>query len=169
MANTPSWLGKDDTKEEFRQKGAWVSWGKVGDGFKGILIGREMRDKKNMDTGEMERQEVYEFYMLGGEFHTLDAKKNPIEPGVTIKEGDKYFCGDSLRVGNGMRNARLGDECVILFEREDEPPKKGYNPVKIVNVWIPRHHADWVKRTSGNLEPEALAEKPDIMDDKFGA
>jgi len=168
MANTPAWLGKDDLTNSVEQKGNWIKWGKVGDGFKGILVSREMRPRKNFNTGAMEQGEVFEFSIIGGEYHEADKKGNAIEPGVTLKEGSKYFCDDSKRIGAGMRDIRVGDEVIILFESTQPNKDPKFQDPKIIKVRFLKHHSDWVAKTAGVTDPEP-AGAPDLMAPDFGA
>lgn len=165
--SSPSWLGKDELEKAVEQKGNWVKWGKAGDGFKGILISRERGMKKNYEGTKEEMRETYEFYMLGGEFHDADKKGNVIEPAITIKEGSKYFCDDSKRIGNGMRDIRLGDEVIILLEEIAPNKDPKFNDVKMIKVRLARHHDDWVAKTAGASDAPEGEEKPNIMAPDF--
>ena len=167
---TPSWMGKDAMSEDKLQKGAWISWGKVGDGFRGILIGREWEEKPATKDKPARKEEKFELFMFGGEFHTMDDDKNPIEPGVVIRENTKYFMGSSLAtIPKGMRNIRLGDEIVAYFEEKVPSTTKGNSPTKVIKFFLQCHHADWMVKTgtAGVAEGDA-AKAPNIMDKKFG-
>lgn len=105
-----------------------VTFGKPGDFIKGTYTG--VKDVKT-DLGPTK---LYELKGLVGMYHTVDGKKNPVEPAVKISEGQFY---DVWRGREGgaidklFSRSKLGDIVSIQFKEEQPSKNKGYAPFKV--------------------------------------
>lgn len=125
---------KDLFKEENEMKSSFVSWGAPGDYFVGTLMSK--REVENQLSDKHEMQTIYEFKMQEGTFHTLDAKKNPVEPAVIINKDEVWNVGGKAAVDQQMRNIKIGSVVGMKFIEEREAKQKGYNPTKVIKVYF---------------------------------
>jgi len=103
-----------------------VTFGKVGDFIKGTYTGKKVVHANGKDTT------LYELKGLLGYYHTVDGKKNPIEPGVNIEEGAYYnVWGGKDTIDGLFAKSRLGDIVAIQLEKEVESKTKGNAPYKV--------------------------------------
>jgi hypothetical protein len=147
---------KDLMVEDNEIKSQFISWGKPGDNFVGTLIGkREVENQLSDKKGEM--QTIYEFKMHEGIFHTLDDKKNPVEPAVVILKGEIWSLGGKAGIDAQMRNIKVGMILGMKFIEEKPSKVKGYNPTKVVKVFCAKEmDQEWIKE---NSEQESSAAK----------
>jgi len=129
--------------EKNKVKSQFVSWGKVGDWFKGTLL--SMREvNSTLEPGK--KNKIYEFRAHGGEFHDLDENKQPIPEAIIVVEGDLWSVGGRASIDNQMRNVKQGTIIGMKFSEVKPAKTKGYNPAKIVNIYI------------GGLDPNYMGE-----------
>lgn len=138
-------MSKDLFNEDNEVKSQFISWGKPGDYFVGTLMGT--REVPNQLSDKNEMQTIYEFKMREGSFHTLDDKKNPVEPAVIINSGDIWSLGGKKSIDAQMRNVKPTTIVGMKFIEEQPPKTKGYNPTKVVKVY-----------TQGEVDKEYVAE-----------
>lgn len=115
----------------------WVTWGKEGDNIIGTLIAvREMTS--TLPGKEGEKVAVYEIKADAGSFHTLDDKKNPVEPAVEINADDIWNVGGKPIIDRQMRNIKLGTKIAMKYTETNAPRTKGFNPLKVIKVYVKR-------------------------------
>lgn len=136
-------MAKEEKKEDLFDKGnevqsPWVKWGKEGDFVRGTLIAvREMTSK--LPGKEGQKVPVYEIKADAGEFHVVDEKtKLPVEPAVSINEGEIYNLEGRPIVERQMRNIKLGTKIGLKYTETQPPRNKGFNPLKVIKVYIAR-------------------------------
>jgi hypothetical protein len=140
-------MAKDNIfSEDNEVKSSFISWGKTGDYFVGTFIGK--RVVPNTLSEKNPTQTVYEFKMKEGTFHTLDDKKNPVEPAVVINKGDIYNVGGKAAIDAQMRNVKHATIVGMKFIEEKPPKTKGYNPTKVIKVY-----------TAGEFDQEYIEEE----------
>jgi len=103
-----------------------VTFGKPGDFIKGTYTGKKMVKANDKDTP------LYELKAAVGSFHTVDGKKNPIEPAVIVATGSFYnIWGGKDAIDSLFAKSKLG-EIVALQLKEELPSKvKGHAPFKV--------------------------------------
>lgn len=140
-------MSKNDIFNEGNEvKSSFISWGKTGDYFVGTFIGK--RVVPNQLSEKNPTQIVYEFKMKEGMFHTLDDKKNPVEPAVLINRGDIYNVGGKAAIDAQMRNVKHATIVGMKFIEEKPAKQKGYNATKVIKVY-----------TAGEIDKEYLEEE----------
>lgn len=108
-----------------------VTFGKVGDFIKGTYTGKKIVSTSNGETP------LYELRAHIGSFHTVDDKKNPIEPSVNVEPGAYYNVWGSLKSTSGayaitglFDKVKLGEVVSIEFVKETPSKTKGNAPFK---------------------------------------
>jgi hypothetical protein len=151
---------KDLMTDENEIKSQFISWGAPGDNFVGTLIGK--REVENQLSDKHEMQTIYEFKMHEGTFHTLDEKKNPVDPAVIINKGDVWALGGKKGIDAQMRNVKIGMIVGMKFIEEKPAKVKGYNPTKVVKVYCAQEMDEaWVKEQTESDTAAAAAMKAD--------
>ena len=103
-----------------------VSFGKVGDWFKGTYVG-----KKVVDTARG-KNNLYQLKGQLGEFHEMDADKKPIEPTKNVEAGSFYTVwGGKQSIDDLFARSQLGDIVAIQFKEEQPSKTKGNSPFKV--------------------------------------
>lgn len=133
-----------------------VTFGKVGDFIKGTYTGQKMINTMNGDTP------LYEVKAIVGNFHTVDDKKNPVEPPVLVEEGAYYNVWGSLKPTSGANaitglfaKSRVGDIVAIQLEKEVSSKTKGNAPFKKY------------KTMQFGADPSYMGETADALQDTF--
>ena len=135
-----------DPKNEVKSN--WFKFGKVGDKISGTLTGtREIPSQLPGKMGEMVR--LFEILADSGSYHMLDENKAVIEPAVEIQSGDFYLVSKGPGLDVQMRRAKIGQKVGILFKEVKPSKTKGYNPLKIVKVFL------------GEMDPDYMGEGAD--------
>ena len=133
-------------------KSQFISWGKPGDYFVGTLMSKREVVNQLSDKGEM--QTIYEFKMKEGSFHTLDEKKNPVEPAVLINAGEIWSLGGKKSIDAMMRNVKSTVIVGMKFIEEQAAKTKGYNPTKVIKVYTQGEvDAEYVKELEESQNP----------------
>ena len=144
---------KDDYKDDDVLTSPWVKWGKVGDSIFGTLISVRSKTGVNQFNGKTEVSQVYEIKADGGEYHDIDAKKNPIEPAIVVKQGEIYNVGGHFTFDPVMKNIKLGQKLKIAFTEEKPSAKKGNAPMKIRKVYSKGvMDEEWLKEKEASAE-----------------
>lgn len=144
--------------EENEIKSNFISWGKPGDYFVGTLMGKREVVNQLSEKGEM--QTIYEFKMKEGMYHTLDDKKNPVEPAVIINPGDIFSLGGKKSIDAQMRNVKVATIVGMKFIEEVPAKTKGYNPTKVIKVYTQGEiDQDYVKELQEGDDPVGAAVK----------
>lgn len=132
-------------KNEVKVKYNNIKFGKEGDWFKGTLTDntRQMRNELS-ERGEM--QTIFEFKAAGGSFHDIIDREVAAEP-TTIKAGEfwSYITGKPA-ILNQLKSAQIGQVVGFRFAEQRPSKKKGFNPTKIIKVFI------------GDMDPEYQGE-----------
>ena len=115
-------------------KSQWIKWGMVGDYIAGTFI--EVREITSQFPGkEGERVKVYEIKADEGSFHDLDERRNPVNPPISIKEGDIWIIGGRQGIDAQMRNIKIGQKIGMKYTDEKPAKTKGFNALKILKVY----------------------------------
>ena len=147
----------DWDSEENEVASNWMSWGvPVEDKIFGTLIAKRTM-KSQLPGKEGELVNVYELKADKGFMHKLDAKKNPIEPGIEIAEGDIYNIGGKAGIDTQMRNIKVGQKVGFKFIDETESKTRGFAPSKNIKVFAPKN-ADGTPQ----MDEEWLAANPPV-------
>lgn len=105
-----------------------VTFGKPLDFIKGTYTG-----SKDVKT-DLGPTKLYELKGIVGNYHTVDGKKNPVEPAVAVTAGEFYNVWRGRENGaiDGLfRKSKLGDIIAIQFVEEQPAKTKGYAPFKV--------------------------------------
>jgi len=100
--------------EENEVESNWFSFDEVGDTVKGILREKDYAE----GDGEYPDQHVYS---------------------LETEEGDLVNVGISVKKSGTIQRAEqaaIGDAIAFEFAEEKEPSKKGYNPYKLIKVYV---------------------------------
>ena len=140
----------------------FVGFNEIGDYVLGTLIGKKQVESTLPDKkGEM--QYIYTVKVKESKYHLLDGKKKVIPEAVVPGEGDTVSVGGRKIIDSRMEKVKLGQVFGLKFKEELEPKTKGYNPTKLITVFVP-------KNESGEFEMdiEWLAEQEaEKKDDDF--
>ncbi len=102
-----------------------VTFGKPGDFIKGTYTGKKMVNANGKDTP------LYELKAAVGSFHTVDGKKNPIEPAVAATAGSYYnVWGGKDAIDSLFAKSKFGDIVAVQLKEEMESKTKGHAPFK---------------------------------------
>jgi hypothetical protein len=130
--------------EQNEVKTSAIKFGKIGDWFKGTLVGND-RQVPNKLSAEKEMQTIYEFKIHGGEFHNI-VNNVPVADTTVLKEGDfwSYFAKPAIQAQ--MRNAKLGQIVGMRFVEERPNSTAGLNATKVIKVYLggmdPNYHGE---------------------------
>src|SRR3990167_3490649 len=107
-------MAKKAAKDEFGDENAvpsnWITWGvPVEDKIFGTLIAKRTM-KSTFPGKEGELVNIYEMKADYGSYHQVDEKKNPIEPAITINEGEFYNIGGKAMIDRQMQNIKVGQK-----------------------------------------------------------
>lgn len=130
MYNDPIYDEKNEVKKKV------IKFGKVGDSFKGTLLGKKLVEVRT-DKGPVKKY-VYEFQAHGGSFH--DSSKDnpliPVEEETAVESGE--YCSLWSRgqiFDDDMRRAKPGMIVAYRFTGTN-PAKPGKQAAKIVKIYI---------------------------------
>lgn len=103
-----------------------VTFGKPGDFIKGTYTGKKMVKANDKETP------LYELKVSVGSYHTVDGKKNPVEPAVAVVEGSYInVWGRKDAIDSLFAKSKLGDIVAVQLKEEVESKVKGYAPFKV--------------------------------------
>ena len=130
IENDPLFKDENEVKVEYKT----LSWGKVGDWFKGTLTDAGTKRVKS-SYPPYEMQGIYQFKAQGGLFHAIINKKVQETPTVCEK-GDFWSIIPKAPVESQLKKAQLGQ--VIGFRFAEERPAKDpkNNDAKIIKVYL---------------------------------
>ena len=132
-----------------------ITFGKPGDFIKGVFTG-----SKHVDTG-LGPTVLFELKGIAGKYHTVDGKKNPVEPAVDIKAGEFYNVWRGKEGGQIdmlFKKSKLGDIIAIQFKEEIASKTKGYAPFKVFKTLQFGPDPDFMGESAGAVQavfPEA--------------
>ncbi len=72
------------------------------------------------------------------------------EPTV-LEAGDYWIIFGGIIFQNQMRKAKLGQIIGVRFESEKPPTRAGYNPTKVINVYLGEMDPDYQGESSGDI------------------
>lgn len=108
-----------------------VTFGKVGDFIKGTYVGKKVVKTANGEAP------LYEVKAETGNFHTVDGKKNPVEPAVKVEKASYYTVWGSFKSTAGanaitslFQRIPFGEIVGIQLAEEIESKTKGNAPFK---------------------------------------
>ena len=131
----------DIFKEENQVTSQFVSWGKHGDNFIGTLLNvREVESRFN--PGKMIK--IYEFRARSGSFHGILEDKTVDADATAVVEGDIWSVGSRASIDPAMRNVKPGTIVGLRYEEDVPAKQKGYNPAKIVRIYIGGQDPNWM-------------------------
>lgn len=93
--------------------------------------------KSTMKDKEGQLVWVYEFKCDYGTFHKLDEMKQIIPEPVKIEAGEYYLVSKDS-IDSQMRNIAVGTKVGMKLIEIVPAKTKGYNPAKIVRVYVPK-------------------------------
>ncbi len=143
-------MPKDLFDEEARVKPLWVKWGKVGDYIAGTLINVKVI-KSTLKGKEGTDQKIYEIMATApddthkdfGQYHEFEDNGDAKKEVTKVKPGKIYLVGGKFDIDDAMTHAELGQFVVMKFIEERPNKKKGYNPSKVVQVWLHEINERW--------------------------
>lgn len=141
----------DDAENEAQN--SFVSWSKEGDYILGTLLSKKeipstLPDKK----GEM--QFVYEVKVKECSYHVLDDKKKVIEEAIEPEAGEIISVGGRKMIDSRMAHVKIGQVFGLKFVEELPAKTKGYNPTKLIRVYVPKD-----KNGEYEMDSEMLAQQ----------
>lgn len=158
MANTApknrsAW---DDPENEAQNN--FIKWGAPGDFVYGVLLGTR-RVKSTLPDKAGEMQTIYDVKVREGEFHDIDDKKKVADEATALNEGDIVSIGGRSTIDTRLARAAVGQVIGLKFIEEQPSKTKGYNPTKVIRVFLPKN-ADG----SFEMDEAVLAEHKDELD-----
>ena len=126
-----------------------IKMGKVGDWFKGTLVDNT-REIENKLSAKHEMQIIAEFKMHGGSFHDI-SDKVVAENATVVVPSDfmSYFAKGMVR--DQLKKAKLGQVIGIRFTEERSPSQPGFNPTKIIKVFLGEMDPDYKGEQGSDL------------------
>jgi len=135
--------GWEDEGEEVPSN--WITWGvPVEDKVLGTLISKRTM-KSTFPGKEGELVNIYEMKVDEGTFHTVDDKKNPVQPAVIIESGEIYNIGGKAMIDRQMKNIKVGQKIGMKFIEEVASKTKGFAAAKVVKVYTFKNDDGTVK------------------------
>ena len=102
-----------------------VTFGAISDFIKGTYTAKKIVHANGKDVA------LYEVKGNIGSFHTVDGKKNPIEPAVVVEKGAYYnIFGGKDSIDSLFAKSKFGEIIAIRLEKETESKTKGNAPFK---------------------------------------
>lgn len=113
-----------------------IRFNKVGDWFRGTLTDNSRTMVNNLSE-KKELQTIFEFQAAGGSLHFLDDAKQVIETPVVPEKGEFWSLITSKPALLGqLKKAQIGSIVGLKFSEIKPSKQKGYNPSKIISVYI---------------------------------
>ncbi len=125
----------DDASNEATN--SFVGFNEVGDFVLGTLIGKKKVKSTLPDKGG-EMQNIYEVKVRQSSYHVLDEKKKVVAEPVVPQAGDIVSVGGRKIIDSRMEKVKLGQVFGLKFKEELPPKTKGYNPTKLITVFVPK-------------------------------
>ena len=103
-----------------------VTWGKPGNFLKGTYCGKKMIKANDREVA------LYELKGIVGSFNTVDSKKNPVEPPVSVVAGSYYnIFGGKDAIDSLFAKSKLGDIVAVQLKEEVPSKVKGHADFKV--------------------------------------
>lgn len=116
---------------------SFVGFNEIGDYVLGTLIGIKKVKSTLPDKGG-EMQNIYTVKVQKASYHLLDDKKKVIEEPVVAQEGDIVSVGGRKVIDSRMEKVKIGQIFGLKFTKELAAKTKGYNPTKLITVYVPK-------------------------------
>lgn len=108
-----------------------------GDRVLGTLVSkRQVPNKLSSKPGAM--QWLYEVKVREAEYHTLDKKKNYVEPSIEIAEGEVINVYGKPFFDSRMRQVKVGQIFGLKYTGDLEARVEGYSDTKEIKVFTPK-------------------------------
>lgn len=117
---------------------SFVGFNEIGDYVLGTLIGVK-QVKSTLPDKKGELQNIYTVKVKESKYHLLDEKKKVIAEPVVPEEGDIVSVGGRKIIDSRMEKVKLGQIFGLKFKEELPPKTKGYNPTKLITVYVPKN------------------------------
>ncbi len=150
---TKSW---DDESNEVQSN--FIKWGAPGDFIVGTLMSVR-KTKSTLPGKEGEMQSVYDIKARECEYHDIDEKKRVADDATVIEAGAVISVGGRSTIDTKMSRAKVGQIVGLKFIEEVASKTKGFNPTKVVRVYLPKN-ADG----SFEMDEEVVAANADELD-----
>lgn len=116
---------------------SFVGFNEIGDYVLGTLTGvKSVKSTLPDKNGEM--QKIYTVKVRESSYHLLDEKKRLIPEPVVPQEGDIVSVGGRKIIDSRMEKVKVGQIFGLKFKEELAPKTKGYNPTKLITVFVPK-------------------------------
>ncbi len=138
---------------------SFVGFNEIGDYVLGTLIGVKKVKSTLPDKGG-EMQSIYTVKVREAKYHLLDEKKRVIEEAVVPQEGDIVSVGGRKVIDSRMEKVKLGQVFGLKFKEELAAKTKGYNPTKLITVFVPKD-----ENGEFEMDTEWLDANKDPLDD----
>lgn len=133
MSKQKAW---DDASNEATNN--FVGFNVIGDYVLGTLIGKK-KVKSTLPDKNGEMQSIYEVKVREAKYHLLDEKKKVIEEPIVCEDGDIVSVGGRKIIDSRMDKVKIGQVFGLKFKEELPPKTKGYNPTKLITVFVPKN------------------------------
>lgn len=142
---------KDFFSDKNRVKNQYIKFNQINDFFMGTLT--DIREVDSILPGkEGQKVKIYEFISKVGQFHELNDKKQIIEEPVLVQENEFYLVSGKPIIDNQMRKAKIGQIVGMKYEADKAPKQKGFNPLKIISVYLGGMDEVYAGQMSQDLE-----------------
>lgn len=117
---------------------SFVGFNEIGDYVLGTLIGVK-KVKSTLPDKNGELQNIYTVKVKESKYHVLDEKKKIVPEAVVPEEGDIVSVGGRKIIDSRMEKVKIGQVFGLKFKEELPPKTKGYNPTKLITVYVPKN------------------------------
>lgn len=131
-------MSKNWDDESNEATNSFVGFNEIGDYVLGTLIGVK-KVKSTFPDKKGELQNIYTVKVKESKYHLLDEKKKVIPDPVVPEEGDIVSVGGRKIIDSRMEKVKLGQIFGLKFKEELPPKTKGYNPIKLITVYVPKN------------------------------
>lgn len=138
-----------DEKNEVKIEYNTIKFGKVGDWFKGTLVGNT-RQMANVLSATKEMQTVFEFKTISGSFHNI-VDRVPVAEVTEPIVGDVYsYISGKQAILNQMKDAKIGQIVGLKYTETKPASQPGYAATKIIKVYLGEMDAEYKAEREGN-------------------
>ena len=141
-------------KNEVKRK--QVKFGKIGDAFKGTLLGVKTVEVDDMRLGRKVPKKIYEFRAHGGSLHDI-VDRVPSTEETTVNPGELYVIWSRGKMfDDDMASVKPGFIVAFRYTGDTVPTDKKKLPGKIVKIF------------KGGRDPEYMGEDAESLAKDFG-
>ena len=121
-----------------------IKFGRVGDYFKGTLI-NNTRTMQNNLSEKKEMQTIFELKAKEGSLHLItDRQVDPNATKIVAGEDWSFITGKTVML-KALEKAKIGQIIGLKFTEEKKAGKKGFNPAKIIKIFLGKMDDEWLK------------------------